>query len=507
MIRQLSATPQVIAYRSALRHNCATPARSIVSDVPVPPGPDPAAARAADGTGVVAWYAESFTDVLGDRLGLFDSNGPSLQLLRFSPTILALADFEIALRGRLALVFGFQHPCFAIVRSLTTLEEPSPQLALVSQQARGERLTTILRATEARGARLGVDSAIWLLRHVVSALADFHEATGGLAHGWLDTDRVTVAATGDVTITEYVFGGTSAAHAHAEPVDDVRDAAWLALAVLAGRPVAPPNRSDGLAGSRAVDTICGGISPGSVLAPWLKRALADGFPSARTALVALEELLAGVPGRWPTKLIAETPGPAPAAKRPGRVASSRPAVEVPSAAAPRPASAPSTIATADSHVERLSRRNRMLVAVAAIQAVVIVALLLRTAPAAEPPPPTRQPDLVAAGAVGVPASEAPGSSPSALVADAVAAVAALPPRAIDGPAAPSVIGWLVVDSSASVRVYANGRLLGTTTRGKFGLPAGQHTITVVSDEHGFRSSQALKIVSGRSALIAPRPTP
>lgn len=149
----------------------------------------------------------------------------------------------------------------------------------------------------------------------------------------------------------------------------------------------------------------------------------------------------------------------------------------------------------------------MLVAVAAIQAVVIVALLLRTAPAAEPPPPTRQPDLVAAGAVGVPASEAPGSSPSALVADAVAAVAALPPRAIDGPAAPSVIGWLVVDSSASVRVYANGRLLGTTTRGKFGLPAGQHTITVVSDEHGFRSSQALKIVSGRSALIAPRPTP
>jgi hypothetical protein len=488
-----------------MRHNGATPARSTLTDVPVPPGPDPAAGRAADGAGVVAWYAESFSDVLGDRLGLFDSNGPSLQLLRFSSTVLALPDFEIALRGRLALVFGFRHPAFAMVRGLTRLEEPSPQLALVSQQARGERLTTILRAAESRGARLGVDSAIWLLRHVVTALADFHEATGGLAHGWLDADRVTIAATGEVTVTEYVFGGISAAHAHAEPVDDIRDAAWLALAVLAGRPVAPTNRSDAITGVRMVDAICGGISPGSVLAPWLKRALSGGFSTARGAMVALEDLLAGVPGRWPTKLIADMPGvsssappPAPARRRQPDVATSR--------AADEPAVAASPAAAESAAVARLTQRNRVLWALAGVQAVAIVALLLRGAPVG-PARTSGQPNVVAAGTIGAPASagSTPDPSPSALVADAVAAVAALPRRDTGAPAASSVIGWLDVDSSAPVRVYANGRLLGSTTRGRFGLPEGQHTITVVSDEHGFQSSQPVKIVSGRSALVAPRP--
>ena len=74
-----------------------------------------------------------------------------------------------------------------------------------------------------------------------------------------------------------------------------------------------------------------------------------------------------------------------------------------------------------------------------------------------------------------------------------------------GSVTPAAGCW--VDASVEVKVYANGRLLGTTTRGRFGLPAGQHTITVVSDAHGYRSSQPIRIVSGRSALIAPRPNP
>jgi hypothetical protein len=484
-----------------LRHNVATtPARSTITAVPVTPSPDAAAAHAGDGTGVVAWYAESFSDVLGDRLGLFDSSGPSLQLLRFSTTALALADFDISLRGRLAQVFGFRHPAFALVRGVTTLEE-SGQLALVSQQARGERLSVILRAAESRGARLDVDAAIWLLRHVVAALADFHEATGGLAHGWLDTDRVTVAATGEVTITEYVFGGVSAAHARAEPVDDVRDAAWVALAVLAGRPVAPLNRSDPWAGARAVDAVCGSISPGSVLAPWLKQAVAGEFATARVGMIALEDLLAGVPGRWRTKLIAE------AAVTPREVTArhagqSRQPVGHASAAAEPAFDAP--VADARPTLERLTRRNRVLMSVAAVQAVLIVALLLRGAPAVGPERVSRERDIRGAGVLNTPGTAESSPSPAATLADAVAAVAAQPGRAPDAPAA-SVIGWLVVDASVEVKVYANGRLLGTTTRGRFGLPAGQHTITVVSDAYGYRSSQPIRIVGGKSALIAPRP--
>jgi hypothetical protein len=475
--------------------------------VPVTPRPDAAAAHAADGSGVVAWYAESFSDVLGDRLGLFDSSGPSLQLLRFSSTAVALPDFEIALRGRLAQLFGFRHPGFAFVRGVTTLEE-SGQLALVSQQPRGERLTVILRAAESRGARLDVDAAIWLLRHVMSALADFHEATGGLAHGWLDADRVIVSAGGEVTITEYVFGGVSAAHANPSPVDDVRDAAWVALAVLAGRPVSSVNRSDAWAGARAVDAVCGGISPGSVLAPWLKRAFAGEFRTARGAQVALEDLLAGVPGRWRTKLFAgradasaeEVPSALRAVERDSAVSTTVPAAD---AQAP-PAKLGAALLGAD--LARLTHRNRMLIAVSALQAIAIVALLLRGAPAIEPSRPIAAADVVTAGTIAANTPAQPAPSPAALVADAVAAVAAEPPRSV-GAAPASVIGWLVVDASAEVKVYANGRLLGTTTRGRFSLPAGQHTITVVSDAHGYRSSQPIRIVSGRSALIAPRPNP
>lgn len=477
--------------------------------MPVTPRPDAAAAHAADSSGVVAWYAESFSDVLGDRLGLFDSSGPSLQLLRFSSTAVALPDFEISLRGRLAQLFGFRHPGFAFVRGVTTLEQ-SGQLALVSQQPRGERLTVILRAAESRGARLDVDAAIWLLRHVVSALADFHEATGGLAHGWLDTDRVIVSAGGEVTITEYVFGAVSAAHANATPVGDVQDAAWVALAVLAGRPMSPVNRSDAWAGMRAVDAVCGGISPGSILAPWLKRAFAGEFRTARGAQVALEDLLAGVPGRWRTKLFAETPDTSPAeiVSTPRVVGETIVAGTVP-AAGDRAPMAAVVAAGIDADVARLTHRNRLLMAASALQAMVIAALLLRGAPAVEPSRPTAVADVIAAGTVAPstpaqPAQAAP--SPAALVADAVAAVAAQPPRAV-GAAPVSVIGWLVVDASVEVKVYANGRLLGTTTRGRFGLPAGQHTITVVSDAHGYRSSQPIRIVSGRSALIAPRPDP
>lgn len=473
--------------------------------MPVTPRPDAAAAPAADSSGVVAWYAESFSDVLGDRLGLFDSSGPSLQLLRFSSTAVALPDFEISLRGRLAQLFGFRHPGFAFVRGVTTLEE-SGQLALVSQQPRGERLTVILRAAESRGARLDVDAAIWLLRHVVSALADFHEATGGLAHGWLDTDRVIVAATGEVTITEYVFGGVSAAHADATPVDDVRDAAWVALAVLAGRPVSPVNRSDAWAGTRAVDAVCGGISPGSVLAPWLKRAFAGEFQTARGAQIALEDLLAGVPGRWRTKLFAETPDTSPAeVPCAPRVVEREPAIVDTVPAPAERAPLPELGAGVDADLARLAHRNRLLIAVSVLQAIVIVALLLRGAPAVAPSRPTAAAEVVAAGTLAAGTAAQPAPSPASLVADAVAAVAARPARAGAAPA--SVIGWLVVDASAEVRVYANGRLLGTTTRGRFGLPAGQHTITVVSDVHGYRSSQPVRIVSGRSAMIAPRPNP
>lgn len=47
--------------------------------------------------------------------------------------------------------------------------------------------------------------------------------------------------------------------------------------------------------------------------------------------------------------------------------------------------------------------------------------------------------------------------------------------------------------------------MGYATKRRFGLPAGEHTITFVNDDYDYESSQTVRIVPGRSVLLAPRP--
>jgi hypothetical protein len=70
-----------------------------------------------------------------------------------------------------------------------------------------------------------------------------------------------------------------------------------------------------------------------------------------------------------------------------------------------------------------------------------------------------------------------------------------------------VLGSLVIESDVAVKVYMNGRLLGSATRRRFGVPAGDHTITLVNERMNFSSSQPVRIVPGRSVLVAVQPSP
>jgi hypothetical protein len=78
-----------------------------------------------------------------------------------------------------------------------------------------------------------------------------------------------------------------------------------------------------------------------------------------------------------------------------------------------------------------------------------------------------------------------------------------------------VIGWLQVDAPVEVKIYANGRLLGTASAGRYRLPAGRHLITLANEKQGIRSSQPVEIAGGRTVLVAldqnpappPAPTP
>ncbi len=462
----------------------------------------PHAAPAAEGPGLVAWYAEGFSDRLGDRLRLFDNATTPLELLRFSPAVTETPGFEASLRYRLNALSSFRHPAFALVRSLTLLDDPRPQLALVSELASGERLSAVLQSAQASGVRLDATSAIWLLRHLLPALAAFHDATGGVQHGWLDPDRVVMTAAGDVSITEYLFGGLLDDLAIAPPRSDVCQAALVAAAVLLGRPL----RFDERRGdpTLVVEHACQGTPSGDVLRPWLLRAVARppaGFKTAQEAYHALAELLPGVWGTWPARGLPAAPGGAARGLLAGEVASK-------SVAAPTVLRALLLPGNTEPTTRKLAHVSRTLAAVVLVEAVCIGFLVSQIAttdpaPAIAPPAPVQMAGFLP------PVSVSASDPAYALGADAVAAdaaaEAALATAGTGGPAGDSVIGWLVMDAAVEMKVYLNGRLMGYATKRRFGLPAGEHTITFVNDDYDYTSSQTVRIAPGRSVLLAPRP--
>lgn len=455
--------------------------------IPAPAPADagsPAAPPAAGAHGLVAWYAEGFSDALGDRLRLFDNAGPAIELLRFNASVAGIPGFEALVRARVDLLASFRHPNFARVRALTLLDDPEPRLALASDLVAGERLSAVLRSALASGVRLDATSAVWMLRHLLPALAALHETAPGVVHGLLDPDRVVLTSNGEVVITECVFGDVVDRLA-GDVRSDVTQAALLAVAVLLGRPLRRDERDGDL--SLVVARACSSSPMADVLRPWLARAVQpppDGFRSPREAYHALEELLPGVWGAWPARLLPAGPVPGPLAlPGPARERQAAPLALPPAFEAQR---------------VRLRRVNRTLTLVALAEAACIAALIALGVGTPAPVVVESRPIDVAGLLPSAPT--APPVATSMTLASADRSPAAAP----QAPAL-SVTGWLVVESDVEVRVYANGRLLGTATRRRFGLPEGQHVVTFVNDDLSFRSSQPVRIVAGRSVLLSPRP--
>jgi eukaryotic-like serine/threonine-protein kinase len=523
---------------------------------PVVSGPSgPAPERPA---GLVSWYTEGFSDRFGDRLLLFDNQGPGLELLRFHRELGALPEFEAALRARVEALAPFLHPGFARVRSLTRLDDPDPRLALVSELAEGERLSTVLAAARRAGKRLEPGSAVWLLRHLLTALADLHDAGPNVHHGILTPDRVMITP-GGVAITEYVLGEalatlertssdgmlrrSASAAGQSGAARDVEQAARLALGVLLGRPVRDES-ADTIV--QALDGASDGAGPASLLRPWLLRALAidgAGFSSARSAQAELDELVPRVGAFWSPPALESapaTPSVAPVPLERKRANPERSNLTQTFAPVVSP------VVEADHARSRTVRRLQMacaaLALVALVEALTLAVLVPRQpGPAAERVaaapvpsaartealasvsevvPPTLQPGPAAeaphsplSSASGLaPAIPAPARVPTPATAPVAsghdgappmpAAAPAASPVAAAGEGSDSVIGWVSVDAPFEVRVYANGRLLGSGVRPRYRLPEGRHMITVASDEHGIRSTQAVDVVPGQTALIA-----
>ena len=477
--------------------------------------------------GFVAWYTEGLTDRLGDRLRLCDNAGPPLELLRFHDDLGLHPGFERALRARVSELEGFQHPAFARVRSVSVLDDPRPQLAMVTELPEGERLSVVLRAIEQAGVRPDPSAAIWLLRRLLPALAALHEAGEGIVHGLLTPNRLIVTAGGGLSVSEYVLGGAlsqiglrgdelwrqfgaatrlEGARATLDPASDVVQAALVALALLLGRPL---RLGDYPATLAVIDEACAAWPGTAKLRPWLTHALQPGppaFNSAREALAALDELTSDLTAVWPGHLLPD-PSAATRADVPlstGVLTTGQKLLAAPS---------PETVTT----TRRLRMATVALGALALVEAIGLGVLLVRSATATlaldmpERPAIMQHQESLPAPAIAPTADLAAAGAPGALQRRA-SALEADPSRysglATGGATVQhSILAWVRVESSVPVKVYANGRLLGSGTSARYRLPAGEHMLTVVNQELGINFTEPLHLTAGQTVRVAVEPPP
>src|SRR5688572_18231169 len=98
-------------------------------------------ATAAASDGVASWYTPGLADGFGDRLLMFDNTEiDSLELLRFYPSLSAIAGFEEALHERVRQVGRIPDHAFPLIVAVERLEGDGT-LALVSTHIPGKRLS------------------------------------------------------------------------------------------------------------------------------------------------------------------------------------------------------------------------------------------------------------------------------------------------------------------------------------------------------------------------------
>jgi len=65
----------------------------------------------------------------------------------------------------------------------------------------------------------------------------------------------------------------------------------------------------------------------------------------------------------------------------------------------------------------------------------------------------------------------------------------------------SIVGWLSVDTVMPLRIFEEGRLLGTTDVNRVMLPVGTHALHFVSDDTGFEADRTVTVAAGRPTAL------
>ena len=128
----------------------------------------------------------------------------SLELLRFYPSLTAIAGFEDALHERVRQVGRIPDHAFPLIVAVERLEGDGA-LALVSTHTPGKRLSAIF---DRPGPRRGLNPAFvtGIVTQVIQALTVLQSKGDGIAHSALTPDRVVVNTGGRISVVEHVLG-------------------------------------------------------------------------------------------------------------------------------------------------------------------------------------------------------------------------------------------------------------------------------------------------------------
>jgi serine/threonine protein kinase len=229
-----------------------------------------------------------FRDGLGDRLILRDAHEtPAQECLLIRSELASIPAFDFALNERLWLVEKFDHPAFLTVRNITRESGRLVSISLIHDLTGGTRLSDVLAKAASNGQPISTGATVFVVKEVLDALAELHRQSGDLAHGAIAPERI-VLADGRVRIADYVLGSaieqlrftterywkelrvavpSSAGGARLDRRVDVVQAALMAVAMFAGRPL---RDSEHLGG---IGDVLMSISVPQPIRSWLLRAL------------------------------------------------------------------------------------------------------------------------------------------------------------------------------------------------------------------------------------------
>jgi PEGA domain len=234
--------------------------------------------------------SSGFRDGLGERVLTFDrATGELRERLRVRPE---LGAFEAALGAQIDRVSALADSRFARARDVDR-DRVTGQVVVVSDYVAGQRLSDLLDTARERAVFPDMSAALQTTSELLLAMASF---SAGLkaTHGAIAPARVVITDSGDVVLTDYLFGPVlarlrfSAARLWKEfdiapgssafdEAADLRQIALILVALSLGRPIGRdeyPGQAHALVSEVCeVAGITGGEKLASATQGWLDRAL------------------------------------------------------------------------------------------------------------------------------------------------------------------------------------------------------------------------------------------